>query len=117
MNFGASLADVPLNPADYHPGLQNAFTGPAPDPNADLNGLERSMKAVGLAKPIPRALVIAGVTTVIVSAAQPGFAFDEYGPRDFGFGNGEVQEDGRNPTLFTWWSTGVLAGFLSLVFT
>ena len=117
MNFGSSLADVPLNPADYHPGLGNAFTGPRADPNADLSTLERTMFRLGLRNPLPRALLIGSVTSITVSLLQPSFAFDEFGPREFGLGDGEVDGEGRNPSLFTWWSTGALAGFLTLVFT
>lgn len=112
-----TIADVPLNPADYHPGLPNVFTTPAPNPNADLNGIERFFLRVGLRSPIPRALVIGGITTLAVCTIQPSFAFDEIGPREFGFGNGQIDENGKNPSLFNWWSCGVIAATLSLVFT
>lgn len=113
-----SLADVPLNPADYHPGLTNVFLNqPGSAPEETLNAMERTFMRLGLGKPIPRALVLGGITTLAVSAIQPGFAFDEYGPREFGFGNGIVGEDGRNPSLFNWWSCGVIVAGLSLVFT
>lgn len=112
-----TLADVPLNPADYHPGLPNIFTGPRPPVNDDLTFIENFFFRVGLTSPIPRALVIGAATTLVIVTFKPGFAFDAAGPREFGFGNGEMAEDGTNPSLFNWWSCGVLAAGLSLVFT
>ena len=117
MNFTGNLADVPLNPADYHPGLGDAFMGPARPVTDDLNGLERTMRSIGLSQPLPRAVILGGATSAVIATLQPGFAFDEHGPREFGFGDGILQEDGTNPTLFTWWSTGVLVGLVSLVIT